>query len=919
VIRLVDKDADGKPDQITTFAKIDNPRGITVLGDQVIVLHTVTKNGKYDNQQLSVFEDKDWNGIADGPPVPLVKNIGNSKFIQRRGVDHSTNNIRFAIDGWLYLSIGDFGMLNAEGTDGRQLTMFGGIARVRPDGSGLEEYTSGTRNVYDVAIDGRMNIFTRENTNDGIGWWARSSHFIQSANYGYPSLYTNFPTDMLPAMAEYGAGSGTGALFLEEPQWKGEFHNTALLADWGHSMIYSHELQPLGATFTNRSKPFLGVSQIADLDIDASGRMYVAAWDGAGYQGNPSKGYVDLILPKGWKYKPFPKLKSLNDSELTELLTLESLTARNAASYELVARKSKVSLIPMIKDSNLSIETRIAAIYTHSQLHQDTSNLITIAGEDVIVEHIIRAMTDDLAIAKKANFDFISSHLNNKNPRVQAAAIIALGRMKKFSPRLLALASPGPVYKSPPVPKPVYTSEALNSLEQAVNIKVDVSKMEKLVLIVDEIEHNKNDHAAWLNPTITFKNGKRVNLTTLTPKSVSTDFGELEINKDYVGNPLKYKGKLQKGLGVHGRAEVVYLLPKDAQTFTAKGVLTPGAIQEKNSGKLRFVITDTPSKPVEKKGYIAPTVLKAHSTPLEGQVIPHLAQKTLKKLWAVKKIAATIKTADGESYSGALEAAKFIHSEEIVNALIYQAKESNGVKKEKIMDVLARLHQKQKPNDGVNWWGTRPNPDGPYITPIDWNGTKLIDEFFTSLDEVSERTLDSLKRNKAYVPELNPRPIINKNEKAKKIKDTSIEDIVIHINQYKGKINNGKKVIGTVGCAGCHNIDNTSVVRSPDLTILGKMSNTDLVEAIIKPGATIAPSWIELTLKDNSKAIGTIVKETKTELTLHDLVGTATTYKTSEIDKRALGLNMMSPNLCDELTLNEFGDLISYIKSLDKR
>ena len=229
VVRLIDTDGDGKADQATDFIKIDNPRGIAVLGDQVYVLHTTVKDGKYHNQALSVFEDKDWDGVADGPGKVLVSNLGNEKYIKSRGLDHCTNNIRYGIDGYFYISVGDFGFVDAEGADGRKVTMHGGVARVKPDGSGLEVYMSGTRNVYDVAVDPFMNLFTRENTNDGIGWWVRASHYIQSADYGYPSLYTNFPEDMIPAMGEYGAGSGVGALYLQEPTWPEELNNTPLL------------------------------------------------------------------------------------------------------------------------------------------------------------------------------------------------------------------------------------------------------------------------------------------------------------------------------------------------------------------------------------------------------------------------------------------------------------------------------------------------------------------------------------------------------------------------------------------------------------------------------------------------------------------------------------------------------------------
>ena len=98
---------------------------------------------------------------------------------------------------------------NAVGTDGTTLSKRGGgVVRVRPDGTELEIYSWGQRNIVDVAIDPYMNIFTRDNTNDGGGWDIRLSHIIQSANYGYPSLYKNFTEEIMPPLADYGGGSG---------------------------------------------------------------------------------------------------------------------------------------------------------------------------------------------------------------------------------------------------------------------------------------------------------------------------------------------------------------------------------------------------------------------------------------------------------------------------------------------------------------------------------------------------------------------------------------------------------------------------------------------------------------------------------------------------------------------------------------
>lgn len=167
IVKLVDTDNDGKMDRRSTFAMVDNPRGIIAQGNQVFVLHTVfsEESGIAEGMDLVVFEDKNQDGKADGPPQPLIQHISSPKFLQSRGTDHATNGIRMGIDGWIYIAVGDFGFVNAEDRSGKKLTQLGGgILRVRPDGTDMEVYTHGMRNIYDIAIDPYMNTFTRGNT-----------------------------------------------------------------------------------------------------------------------------------------------------------------------------------------------------------------------------------------------------------------------------------------------------------------------------------------------------------------------------------------------------------------------------------------------------------------------------------------------------------------------------------------------------------------------------------------------------------------------------------------------------------------------------------------------------------------------------------------------------------------------------------
>lgn len=921
IVRLVDTDHDGTADKVTTYAKIDNPRGIIPMGDKLIVLHCTQKDGKPHNQQISVFTDADNDGVADGPLKPLVKGIGNPKFIQSRGADHCTNNIRLGIDGWVYVSVGDFGFVDAEGSDGTKLTFHGGgVVRVRPDGSELETFIHGTRNVYDVAIDPFMNVFTRENTNDGVGWWVRFSHYIQSGEYGYPSLYTHFPEDMLPALGEYGRGSGTGSLYLQEPGWPAKYNNKPLLADWGRSKIYIHDVKPDGASFTNEPMEFIGSQQVADMDVDASGRMYVAAWAGAGYSGNKNKGYVDIVTPKGWKYKPFPKLSGLSKEALVEMLKSESITARTYASVELVTRK-EASAVPgilkVIADKGALLEGRVAGIYTLAQIKGEAAlpDLEKIYADQDLREHAVRAMADRLSVAKKANVDLLLKALNDTNPRVQVAAAVALGRTgnKAVADDLLAVAAP-PVAAAPTKEKAsdskTTKSKAISRLKDKVQIKADISGFKELFLIVDDQGGEGNDHAAWINPTVTTTDGKTIDLTKVKWASASQGWGKTLVNKDCINKPL---GKGVKGIGTHAPATIRYKLPAKAKTFTATGIMTSGS---KGQGKVAFVVSNSGKKAGGNAGGA-----KVHSTPNSKAILPHISRQALLALEAQDACIAALGSADKKKAAAALSTMKFMHSTKVVDALVAKADTSTGPLKEAIVNTLIRLHQKENDYDGSTWWKTRPDPHGPYYYAVDWEGSSTISIFLNRhiaslADEAKGAVIAEVKRNKAYIGELNPRP--NSGGKvAKKIGTTAIEDVVLYLQKSKGNAKKGSRIINAVGCAGCHNTTPKGAIKGPNLATLGDWKKDDIAEAIIKPAAAIADSWKTITKKDGTMVVGTLVSETPKEVTLHDIAGTPTKIPVADIKSRAPGLNMMSLHLCDSLTLQEFADLIEYIQSMD--
>ncbi|SDE08852.1 putative heme-binding domain-containing protein [Pricia antarctica] len=435
--RLVDCNHDGIMDYHTEFAQVDNPRGILPIGDQVFVLHTTFSDDtkKADNMDLVVLDDKDKDGIADGPPKVLIKNMSNSKYLRERGTDHATNGIQMGIDGWIYIAVGDFGFYNATDREGSKMTQLGGgIVRIRPDGTDMEVYSHGMRNIYDVAIDPFMNIFTRGNTNDGGGWNVRFTHQIQSGEYGYPILFKHFTEEILPALVDVGGGSGTGSLFMNDDRWPEKYNNVPMMADWGRNQLYIHRVTKDGPSFTQNEKQFIQLPQITDVDVDASGTMYLSAWDGAGYSGNPDKGYVVRVTPEDFTYESFVDVKEVSINDLIDLLKAKNAKSRLSAQYELLQRQeseSVVQVLELAKEKNQALEVRAAAIFTYAQLAgaKGIAELVTLSKDASVQRFTLRALADRKEFVKKVPVQPFLTGLKSTSEEVKAAAIIGLGRL----------------------------------------------------------------------------------------------------------------------------------------------------------------------------------------------------------------------------------------------------------------------------------------------------------------------------------------------------------------------------------------------------------------------------------------------------------------------------------------------------------
>ena len=946
IIRLIDKDNDGVSDSHTVYAEIDNPRGMISVGDKLYVLHTKWADEKnFDGMFLSVLEDRDGDGKADGPPKHLVKEISTRKYNQSRGVDHTTNGIRMGIDGWIYVAVGDFGFVNATGTDGTKLTMYGGgIIRVRPDGTELEAFAHGLRNIYDVAIDPYMNVFTRGNTNDGGGWNMRFIHEVQTGQYGYPTLFKRYTSEIIPALVDVGGGSGTGAMYFDEPGWPKKYTGVPMMCDWGRGHLFIHRVSPDGPTFTQQQEDFIKCGRITDVDCDGSGQLFIGSWGSSGFKGG-TDGHISRVVPKGWKYQGFPNLKKRNTVDLANLLSSPSAKTQLHAQQEILRRGGKgKEVLDIALDSTQAAKSRIAAIYTIKQLlgAKSHSHLARLANDTTVAEHAIRALSDRKTQLKKVPVEIFTTALKNKNPRVQVAAAVGLGRIgnKKAANALLSVANP-PVADSLPTRNSVIEKEASKKSDYQSPIidgkkvhefDIDITGWKELHLTLgDGGNGTGSDHGSWFDPILVKKDGSTVTLTDLKWSKVTQGWGKTRIGFSATGTKLARKdGQPMKiGIGTHSIGSIIY---KKLPAGTVRFKSTVGLASTDHGGKVRFYVSKDPVKKL--KGSGKPKSPEGpHATPNSAVVLPHIARKALVDMNAGEACIGAIGSVTQE---GALMALNYMHDRDTVDHLIEEfSKLKDSDIKQRVAKTLIRLANREKVYDGETWWSTRPDTRGPYYYPTAWEKTEKICKVLISAAKNGSAELryvisELAKKDRVELPglpKIEESQVVARNEpkvNLKKIMDKqgqvgemSIEDVTIALGNTKGNINNGRDLFAKQGCVACHALNKDEVQKGPYLGQIGGIMDAERIAmSILRPEQEISQGFktVSITTKKGGAHVGFVTNRLSDQIEMRDIAGTVTTLKTSEIaSETLLPISMMPAGLANGMSMNDFASLVHFL------
>ncbi len=960
ILRLRDSDGDGRADQVTEFVKsVDSPRGLVWDKDRLYLVHPPT---------VSCYIDHDGDGISDEEKTLIT---GIAFDFKNRPADHTTNGLTMGIDGWLYIAGGDFGFVDAVGTDGKHLQhRGGGVLRFRPDGSGLEIFADGTRNILATPISPLLDIFSRDNTNDGGGWDVRFHHFTGLEDHGYPRLYMNFGDEIVQPLADYGGGSGCGAVYISEPGIPAKWNDGPFTCDWGTGALWHHTVSPYGATFreTAKPEPFIKMTRPTDADVDGMSAIYQASWKGATFtwQG-PDVGYIVRVTPHGYTPEPLPDFPKAMDSELVRLLESPSQVRTLAAQRELLTRPelpgTNAALRALAGDSNKALPARVAALYTLTQKLVDgeisgplVESISALAADPQLQRFVLRALAD-AGLAKISEGESVAPEkpfaagLKSDDARTRLEAVVGAARQN-----LIALAPQIAGLLGDPDPVLAHTSyralARMNAADACFAVLNDANAQPAQVngalralmrMHRPEVVKGLADRAA----RVAMPDRHLAILSALA----RLYFHEGEWKGDSWGTRPDTRGPYyQPETWIESPAIATLLKAELAQ---AGPDVAPALARELLRNRIEFTeALDRIAALVEGDPKLLPDLVAqlAAVENVQAKMVPYLLKAATSELPAKtisQAISSLVKTdsADGwEAIPAALARlremkdsgrefdqalASFLAAPKLENyhqALekIAEAGAAGAIPADAALLQLSASktgspEARKLSEEALNAGWAEPNRRLQILLAIRMTKSHALDA--KVLAAASEPDSASAKSARKLVKLLKLTAKVA--DKTPIVGTLSPDKAIARVGKTKGDAALGKEIFTRQTCVMCHAVSADQPQIGPYLgNIAQTYSRAELAANILDPGKTIAQGFATevFTLQDGSQSLGFVTFESAGEVKVRNMAGQESVWKTGEITKREkVPVSMMPPGLAAPLTVREFASLLDYLESLSKK
>ncbi|HKQ38315.1 MAG TPA: HEAT repeat domain-containing protein [Verrucomicrobiae bacterium] len=792
--------------------------------------------------------------------------------------DHVPANFKLAMDGYFYIAVGDKGMYGAVGRDGKRLDLHGGgIVRMRPDGTGLEIFATGVRNILDVAINEEDEIFTYDNT-DEHEWMGRLTHMVERGFYGYPFDFIPRRPYTLWMMADLGGGAATGAFVYDEDALPPKYRGNLFLADFGKRQLMRVVVARDGARyrvvsrqdfFTDPPEDFRPVG-IA-LGADALS-IYICDWNHRDTKENVTVGRVLKLSYTGKSHAtPAP-------TNLVEALSHPARSVRLAAQRQL-----KEDVLDRVSDER--------ALWHAIWLSTNVARCL--ADERASVRR--QALRRNLLPAAE-----VRRCLSDQDASVRFHAVTALGKI-------------GIMTEVPPLQKLLADSDsvvrfgaftALNAIGRA--------HADAWPLICKGLRDDDpliREHTAFALR----------NTYDLALVKVLETIGTAEAVRLLA--PLHHKAPEWKGewwayhpFNTTPPAKTVpwegtaIIMPRLRASLTNAEPIVIHALAEAGDAEsipqLRKLLEGNPRLEVLRALLKAAGALRIHSPALVRSASHSAAEVrsaaidaliTVDREGAAEKILPLLKHSDAAVRASAVTALGSLKNKSTLDPLL--AAYNDPATREQAIVALAQI------------------PD-----------VKAVDAYADGLTRTNLMIRESARKAVRAIRN-DARPILEKRpELAQELRliygsetAASSEDYLREGLANKGDGENGQKLFARL-CAQCHVVRGQGGNVGPDLTTVGaQFSRREIAESILFPSKAVREGYqaVNIETRDGDFLSGLLKGETADEITLADSGAQLHRIPKKLILSRKLSeLSLMPEGLHAALTVSEFSDLLSYLESL---
>ncbi len=938
VIRITDKDGDGKYDTSNVFAEDFNTE---VTG---IAAGTLAWRGDiYATIAPDLWKLRDTTGDGKADKREVVAH-GFGVHIAYAG--HDMHGLTLGPDGRIYWSIGDKGV---NVTSKEEKNFFapheGAILRCYPDGSGFEIFARGLRNPQEIAFDQYGNIFSVDNDSDRKGERERFLHITEGSDTGWRNYYQYRSPDYNPWMAEnIWEPSGefqpayitpTNANYTDGPAGfafnpgtalNEKYHNAFFVTEFPKGNIRSFKVKPKGATFemTDEHLVLSGPKNIG-ITFGPDGALYSADWSG-GYPlnkkgaiwklddptvaGNSIRKEVSKMLKDGPTETPI--------TELVKHLSHPDQRIRFDAQWELARRKATAELHQVIASGNsdqLAVIHAMWALSQHGQFFEKAFHRLATSKDPILraqaAKHagetrkgslsiLTRMLVDDdaqvrfhaaTAIWKTGDSSALDEVIamlaenDNRDAYLRHAGVLALtaASAEKISAKTIS-------HENPSVR--LAAAVALRRLESPL--------VAKLLSDADPKVVSEAAHAIYDDPAITAAYPALADLIRINPGAMPP-----AIRRSIAANRYLADEKSAIRLSQFAANEEA---PQDLRIAALQALKSWTEESKLNPVDGRYDPLKPANESIAKTAYIPVATVLQHNADKDIATAAAAVSKNLGIVASVDDLVKEILDIKGDPTSriaalDALLTANPIRLAKLLPSLLedrssYEIrmraatllaeKDSQTVVDYAAMAIM-KSEQIEEQQQAILLLGKMKAPAAKeLLTEYSKRFTekgKTRDYLLLEFSEALQSFSETIPKNSASL--------------------------------YGGNSALGEQVFNqhlAAQCNACHRIGEEGSDVGPPLTEIGKKRREYILESLVKPQAVVAPGYGMMSVKTKAgvSVAGALKEETADTLTILLPDKTETTLKVSEIQSRTEPISTMPP-MGDILTPRELRDLVEFL------